>query len=346
MLAWSVTARRRVRASFWPVSQAALAATLAWLIAHKVLGHPQPFFAPIAAAISLSTSYIRRSFRIVQMVIGVLLGIAVGELLSSLLGTSTAALGVLVFMTMLLAVLVGGGFVGQGMMFANQAAASAILVVALRRPGIGAERAIDAVIGGATAFLIGVVLFPSGPLPRLRDAERGVLRSLADALGHLASLLRSAQAPEPDWVLQTGYAIHEQLALLADARATARANVRIAPRRWHLRAVVEAEDGRIARLDLLANAVLSLVRAATAPLDDRPPLPAPLREQIAELATAIERLSSTAQPWPPALLEDVAGVARRSVERAGATRVDRAAVVASILRATAQDLDDVIRIDT
>ena len=42
-------------ASFWPAAHAALAAALAWLIAHRALGHQQPFFAPIAAAIALST---------------------------------------------------------------------------------------------------------------------------------------------------------------------------------------------------------------------------------------------------------------------------------------------------
>jgi uncharacterized membrane protein YgaE (UPF0421/DUF939 family) len=62
-------------------------------VAHRVLGHSQPFFAPIAAAISLSTSYIQRSRRIAQMVGGVLLGIVVAELLHSLLGDSSARWG-------------------------------------------------------------------------------------------------------------------------------------------------------------------------------------------------------------------------------------------------------------
>src|SRR5437762_9644581 len=96
--------------SWQPVALAAVAAALAWLIAHSLLGHPQPFFAPIAAAISLSTSRIQRSRRIVQMVIGVLLGIAIAELLSALIGTGTIAIGVIAFVTLSAAVLAGAGF--------------------------------------------------------------------------------------------------------------------------------------------------------------------------------------------------------------------------------------------
>src|SRR5437763_7154240 len=89
----------RATESWQPVALASLAAALAWLIAHRLLGHPQPFFAPIAAAISLSTSRIQRSRRIVQMVIGVLLGIAIAEVLVALTGTSSAALALIVLVT-------------------------------------------------------------------------------------------------------------------------------------------------------------------------------------------------------------------------------------------------------
>ena len=80
-LAWrdqASDAHGRLRAALWPAVQAAAAAGLAWLVAHDLLGHAQPFFAPIAAAIALSTSGVRRGRRILQMVGGVMLGIGVG----------------------------------------------------------------------------------------------------------------------------------------------------------------------------------------------------------------------------------------------------------------------------
>jgi uncharacterized membrane protein YgaE (UPF0421/DUF939 family) len=338
-------ARKRVRTMFWAAVQASLAAAIAWLIAHRVLGHPQPFFAPIAAAIAMSTNYFGRSRRTVQMVIGVLLGIGVAELLSSLLGTSATAVGVTVLVTMLLAVALGGGFVGEGMMFVNQAAASAILVVALRRHGTGAERAIDALVGGGAALVVGVILFPASPLPRLQSAERSVLEALADALAYVSTLLAHDECPHPEWTLTAGYEIHNRLSGLAQARASARANVRIAPRRWRLRGVVGAEDRRIARVDLLANAVLSLVRGITSALEDGEQLPTWLKDQIAELATSLRRLARAPQPWAPQLVREANQVARRAIELGPVANVDRVPTIGAILRATGRDLTAVLDSD-
>ena len=161
----------RVRSVRWPLSQTALAAAVAWYVAHDLLGHAQPFFAPIAAAVALSTNHAQRSRRTVQMVVGVLLGIGVSELLHPLVGNGAVAIGVVVLVTLFAAVALGVGFVGEGMMFVNQAAASAVLVIALHKAGTGGERAVDALIGGAVALAIGVGLFPVEPLKLLWAAE-------------------------------------------------------------------------------------------------------------------------------------------------------------------------------
>jgi uncharacterized membrane protein YgaE (UPF0421/DUF939 family) len=336
-------ARLRARGALLPVALASLAAALAWLVAHRVLGHTDPFFAPIAAAVALSTSQTQRSSRIVQMVLGVLLGIAIGSLLGSLLGTSTPALGITVLATLLTACALGMGFLGSGMMFANQASASAILVVVLHHSGTGAERAVDAAVGGAVALIIGVVLFPAQPIPSLREAERGVLASLASALERVVALLGAGTPAEPGWTLTAAYEVHQRLARLAEARSSARAIVRVAPRRRRLRELVAAEDGRLARLHLLSDATLGLVRAATGALEDGHTLPAPLDGHIAALATAVRRLASTPQPWPPGLVRAVGEVAGAARDQRTGEHADWAPVVASTLRTAARDLEGVIR---
>ena len=337
-------ARRRVLDSFAAVLQASVAAALSWLIAHRVLGHSQPFFAPIAAAISLSTSHIQRSRRIAQMVAGVLLGIGVAEVLTPLLGISTAALGVIVLVTMVVTIAVGFGFFGDGMMFPNQAAASAVLVVAVHRHGTGAERAVDVLVGGAVALVLGVGLFPANPLSLLADAESDVLRTLAGKLGEVVEILRAGRNASDEWTLATGHAIHRQLAALARARATARVNVRVAPRRFALRTAVDAEVERTGRVDLLANAVLSLVRAATLRSDGRESPPAELLETIASLAEGLSDLAAAERPWPPELLADLHRRADDAIAQVSAREVDPDQVVASILRATARDLVAVIEL--
>jgi uncharacterized membrane protein YgaE (UPF0421/DUF939 family) len=334
----------RVRSSFWPAVQAALAAAIAWWFAHRVLGHPKPFFAPIAAAISLSTSHTQRSRRSVQMVTGVLLGISVAEVLTLMLGTGTVAIGVVVLATMLCALLLGAGFVGEGMMFVNQATASAVLVVALHGQSIAGERLIDAVIGGAVALVLGVGLFPAHPLPRLRSAERSVLGALATALDTVIARLQGGDAAvDQQWTLRTGFEIHGRLGELAMARATARNVARIAPRRWHLRGVVASENERIAQLDLLANAILSLVRATSGALDEMEPLPPDLTVELVAFAAALRRLADAPQPWPPAIIAEVDAVAAAAITHVQELKVDRAPVIRSIIRSGARDVQKLIR---
>jgi uncharacterized membrane protein YgaE (UPF0421/DUF939 family) len=332
----------RVRVSFWPVVQTAIAASLAWWFARRALGHAQPFFAPIAAAISLSSTHIQRSRRIVQMVVGVLLGIGIGIAVVTLFGTSTGSVGLAVLATMLACRLFGAGFVGEGMMFVNQSAASALLIVTLHRAGVGSERAVDVLVGGASAFFVGVVLFPAAPLPRLHAAERAVLSTLASALSGVVDRLAGGQPMDPGWTQQLSFEIHAQLGALAAARATARVNVRVAPRRWLLRAIVDREEMRIARLDLLANAVLSLVRATTGALDEMEPLGPELRRQLLAVAAAVRELAAAEQPWPPELLESVGNVASDAIDHVQARAVDRTPVIESILRSAARDLQTLI----
>jgi len=340
-LAWrdqASEARERLRAALWPAVQAAAAAALAWLLAHDVLGHAQPFFAPIAAAIALSTSATRRARRILQMLAGVLLGIAVGEAASAVMGTTAVTIGIVVLVTMAAALVAGVGFFSDGMMFVNQSAAAAILVVALHHSGTGSERLVDALIGGGVAGIIGVGLFPAEPLGLIRNAEREVLRSLAGALGRVGDLLAHSARAEPGWTTAAAQDIHRQLAGLAMARMTAQANVRIAPRRWRLRAAVASEDARISRLDLLANAALSLFRVATDALDVGESMPGALCSNVNELADVLALLARTPQPWPPELRSSVASRVSATVDAVGPASTLRAPVLATLVRSTGRDL--------
>jgi uncharacterized membrane protein YgaE (UPF0421/DUF939 family) len=340
-LAWRdqvADARRRLRASLWPCVQAAVAAGIAWLLTHNVMGHPEPFFAPIAAAISLSANNIRRGRRILQMVGGVMIGIGVGVAATWVMGASAISIGVTVLVTMTVAMAVAVGFFSEGMMFVNQSAAAAVLVVALHKHGTGYERAIDALVGGGVAAVVGVGLFPAHPLAILLRAEREVLRSLAGALGRLGELLATGAPAGPGWTRAAAMDIHIQLGALASARVTARATARVAPRRWRMRGDVAREEERIGRLDLLANAALSLLRVGTDALEEGETIPPPLCESVIGLAAALDELARAPQPWSLPLREEVAGRLQASLAAAGDAAAPRVPVLASAARATARDV--------
>jgi uncharacterized membrane protein YgaE (UPF0421/DUF939 family) len=326
----------RGRTAAWPVTQAAVASGLAWYLAHDALGHPQPFFAPIAAAISLSASVGRRWRNVGQMVLGVTLGIGVAEAVVGVAGPGVLSLTAVVLITMGLA-----ASINSMPMFVNQAAASAVLVVALRTGGVGGERLIDAVIGGASALLISLVLFPPRPRPLLARAIRHALAGVARALAGAADALESRQPRDAEWMLATTHAVHAQLNNLTAARGAAADIVHLAPLHWRDRSQVERADVRAAHVALLANTALTLVRLAASVLDDPEDPPAGLAESVAELAHATSTLARGASP---AEREQVRALIRELADAVPPSH-GRPAVAATALelRAAATDLLRVIR---
>jgi uncharacterized membrane protein YgaE (UPF0421/DUF939 family) len=173
----------RLHNVLWAIIQASIAAGLAWYIAHDLLGHSDPFFAPITAAVCLSASNMFHARRAVQNISGVALGIVLGAAVQALLGTHSVAIAVAVLVTLCVAVLLGHGFIGRDLTFANQAVTSAILVMALSNGDRLFQRLQEALIGGGLAVVFSLVLFPGGPLRLLRNARRRIGR-------------RSSQPPE------------------------------------------------------------------------------------------------------------------------------------------------------
>ena len=68
----------RIRARFVYIVQATIGAALAYWVAGDVVGHPQPFFAPISAVIILGMSGGDRMKKALEMSIGGIIGVAVG----------------------------------------------------------------------------------------------------------------------------------------------------------------------------------------------------------------------------------------------------------------------------
>jgi uncharacterized membrane protein YgaE (UPF0421/DUF939 family) len=268
-------------------------AGLAWFITHDLLGHSQPFFAPIAAAVCLSTSTVLRGQRAVQMIFGVSLGIGVGVGVHALLGTGVFALGVTVLVALCLAVIVAKGFIAQGLMFFNQTAASAILVIALPLSGTGAERLFDALVGGGIALVISVLLFPADPVALLRATIDSALSALSGTLTHLEQIIgqHGREGLDPGWTLAEGEHLNQQLAGVAQARSTARQVVRAAPRRRTARPVVEALERQATQITLLAGAVLNLARTTTAAVQSGEDVPAGLRTALSDLAEGLSGLA-------------------------------------------------------
>lgn len=334
---------KRLRTVWFNLVQTAVAAGLSWYVAHDVLQHPQPFFAPIAAAVSLSTSNVLRAQRAIQMMIGVTLGIGVGSLVQGLLGPGDVPIAVAAVVALGAAVFIGGGFIGHGMMFANQTVVSAILVLALYRGGVGFERIFDALIGGAVAIVFAVLLFPADPRKVLRNARVGVLGVLHDVLTRAADIAAGRKEPPPDWPLTAVDRVHEQLSGLLEARTTARHVVTIAPRRWGLREAIEAADHQAVHVALLAGSVLQLVRAV-APGEDgaRDTLPQSVHTVLVVLAAA----TALADPDPAGACAYTASARHHAAQLQSGAREKTQVILADVVSACVDDLQRVIDLRT
>src|SRR5206468_9129108 len=117
---------RRVRGNLLFAVQAGVAAGLAWLVANDLLHHPRPFFAPIAAVIALNVSVGQRLRRVVELVLGVALGILVGDVLIYFIGTGAWQIALGVAAAIPVSVSLGGGPIVTG-----QAASSPVLAARL-----------------------------------------------------------------------------------------------------------------------------------------------------------------------------------------------------------------------
>ena len=192
------TRRQRIIAGARPILHSAVAASLAWLVATEVVGHPRPFFAPISAVVTLGLTVGQRRRRAIELAIGVSVGIAIADALVVAIGTGTWQVGVVVALAMAAATLLGGG-----PLLASQAAASAVLVATLQPPSGGVDfgRSLDALVGGGSALLVSSLLLPVNPLRLLRESAGPVLDNLVEALEQLTEALTTRRPAAADAAL-------------------------------------------------------------------------------------------------------------------------------------------------
>jgi uncharacterized membrane protein YccC len=276
----------RLRAASLTLVQAALAAGLAWLIATEVVGAQVPFFAPVAAILTLSVAAGRRGLRALEVGAGVTLGIAIADALVYVIGSGTWQLVVVVLLAQALAVLLGGspGVVGQ-------TGVSAAFVVVLERPeGFDFARTGHAAIGVAAALVISFVVLPLDPLRLVRDAAEPLIREIAQSLEDIAAALADGDAAAARRALVRARDVDPLARDVGEALATGRETaVASLPRRRALSAL-DAYAHAGAQLDLAVRNVRVLARGAVRALevgDNVPPQACAALRELAEAARAL-----------------------------------------------------------
>jgi uncharacterized membrane protein YgaE (UPF0421/DUF939 family) len=288
----SLRARQaRLRAKSFQIAQCAIAAGVAWTLASDVFHHQTPFFAPIAAVVSLGTSYGQRLRRVAEVTLGVAIGVFVGDLLTHYLGSGGWQVALIVTLAMSTALLLG-----QGVLFVNQAAVQAIVVSTLvPTPGAAFIRWTDALIGGAVA-LVAAAVVPRAPLRRPREQAGKVVRKVSVLLRAAAASIRDGDVERALAVLHDARSTDELVVELRAAADEGLSIVRSSPFRRRHRGRVRAMAELVEPLDFALRNTRVLVRRVAVASYRRqaiPPSYATMLEDLAECTDAIaEELGS------------------------------------------------------
>jgi uncharacterized membrane protein YgaE (UPF0421/DUF939 family) len=273
----------RARSAAWPVVQTAAAAAIAWVLAAKVLGHEDPFFAPVAAIMSLGATRGQRPRQAIEMMVGVAIGVGVGDLIVGGIGTGVWQLALVVALAMAAAVILGAGA-----LLSTEAAVSAALVVTLEPNTVGfpPARLIDALVGGAVALVFSQVLFPVRPVRVVRDAAESVLAEIAATLDDVADALDGRDLDAAEEALSRARRANDDWSRFEQALDVGRETVRFAPGRRGLRRRVEAYRDVRLPIDLMITDTHVLARGAVRALMIDDALPEELVAALRDLAEA------------------------------------------------------------
>ncbi|TCB93418.1 aromatic acid exporter family protein [Micromonospora zingiberis] len=271
--------------------QAGVAAALAWTVAHNLLQHPSPVFAPTAAVGTIAAAIGRRTRRTLELLLGVLAGLLVGDALIAVIGTGPWQTGTVVTLAILLALTLSRG--GQ---VVTQAGGTAVLIATLApvQRGLEVPRIIDAVIGGLTAVLV-VAVLPVNPVRIIQRAARPLFADLVEYLHNAADGMSRADYPAVARARDELNGLHPQVKLLNDAVSGAQEAVAISPARWHRRAEFEHYERGTRYLELAIRGGQEMLRRATTAIRDGEPVPPGLIAAVHYFGDALALLQLEAE---------------------------------------------------
>lgn len=183
---WKVYLKKRIRQGFRraygstpPITETAIASTLAYWLAGLIFTHTTiPFFAAIACWICMGFTRDRAPRRVLEMGSGVAIGILFGDLFGIYFGV-----GVWQVLVILIIAPIVARFLDRGDLFTIQAAINSLVILMFSAMQFGGifDRLGDAFVGAAVAFVF-TVLLP-------RDVSSRPTRYLRSAFGELKEVL-------------------------------------------------------------------------------------------------------------------------------------------------------------
>ena len=327
---------QRLRAAAPRIAVAALAATLSYFIAHKLLGHKSPFFAPISAVVVLGFTIGAQLQRALQLALGVAVGILAADLLVAVIGNGGWQIGVVVFAAMCLAVFAGGD-----QLAVRQAAAGGLLVSVAAIPGdpAGLSRFEDAAVGAAVALLFNFVIFPVNPLKMASRAVDPALNAIAGVLDAVALALEKRDQEAALDALQEARKLEEHVGQVQATISTSGEMARLALIRRGQVETVDRYAHAVALLDRAQGDVVALAQGAHRAVEHGDRIPLEVVAGIRDLAACARHLGASFEDEGEQELARAAAVRAAAATTAGLdeTRNLSVSLVVGQARMTAGD---------
>ena len=223
----------QVKLSWKDALCAGLAAGLAWFISVHFLDHEHPIYAAMTALICLAPGVPSHGRQAIYVLIGVLTGVAVGELTLLLPPMPTEVRIAIV------------GFAGMTIASAYsivpaiiiQAGISAVMVFALGADVAGWTRAIDVAVGTSIGLIFSQILFTPDPLKTLHLAVERFFKEVALNFTLAADALERNDVSDAIKAMKSCSRTHSALIGLIGAIDVARSNAR-----WTLRGRLSSRE--------------------------------------------------------------------------------------------------------
>ncbi|WP_170252612.1 FUSC family protein [Adhaeribacter aerolatus] len=168
----------------------AFAAAASWFVATSLLRSEYPYFAAVAAIITVQVTVADSVDKATQRIIGIIGGV----LLSMLLGHWFQIGAISIFFIILIGMSIAKAL-RMNSQIISQVAISSLLVLAFgqTREGYGYERIIETIIGSSIAVLINALIIPQNAVPEVERSLLTYSKLAASTLISLTSLLDNGE---------------------------------------------------------------------------------------------------------------------------------------------------------
>lgn len=326
---WRSQQRRvgRWRSRLFMILQIALAAGVSWWIARHLLNHEEPFLATVAAIICLGFSFGQRLGRVVEVAVGVTIGVFVGDVFVHFFGTGVWQIVLVVTMAMSITTWLGA----RTLMVTQSAVQAAAVLTVLPGVDAGISRWQDALVGCAVALLFATVA-PTSPIDRPRIIAAKVLHEAALTVRAMLGALRTGDVDEAEQTLERARATEVELSELLSAAQEGVAVVRTSPfLRRHRDAAMQVSD-LVVPLDRFIRNLRVLARRCAVATYRGETVPDEYLDLLTEFAQVIDECAAElfARRLPTAKLDALRALAERSAHVPILPRLSSTVVLAQV----------------